>query len=201
MSKKQDAYNATREAAFDSRVEYETAKNANNANMQKTLADMRKLFANDKIASIMLACNVDANFINRNERNNARYNVYAAEKVANVARYLAKVASLNHYSLAIIKTAHALERASLKMTHKDAARACTNDSKLSDKTREAIVSKCCYAKTVAANTTSTQSSSSINALQTFNVLSEARDENNNVVYTLNRESDATKQILSALELQ
>lgn len=184
--------------AIEARIAFENDKNAANTSMQKTLADMSKIAANDKIAEILVASNVDANFINRAERSNARFNVYAAEKVFNIARNLANVAALNHYTRAIIATCKALEDASLQMTHKDAVCACSQDVKHTDKTREAILRKTRYAKHISANTASTQASSSINALQVFNVLRETRDANNNAVFALNYENETTKKLIEAI---
>jgi hypothetical protein len=173
-------------SAIDSRAAYELAKNAENASMQATIKDLRKSVDHDAIASAMLASNVDAQFINRAERSNNRYNVYAAEKVVNVARYLAKAATLNHYSLAIVKAAIALQASDLLLTHADAVCVCSKDAKHKDAKRAKIVKSAHYDKHVSSNTASTQSSSSINALQTFNVLIEKRDAANVVAYELNK---------------
>ncbi|SER26744.1 hypothetical protein SAMN05216548_11434 [Faunimonas pinastri] len=190
------AYRASLIAAFDARATYESAKNSENTSMQNTLATMKKSVDHDAIASIMLAANVDATFINRAERSNARFNVYASEKVINVARACASAAQLNHYTRAILLTAQAFQNAELRMTHKDAISACSMSCK-SDAKREKIIVK--YMKHVAANTASTQSSSSINALQMFDVLRETRDESNAICYTLNTESDVTKALLAKLQ--
>lgn len=194
-------YRATLNAAIDARALFEASKSADNHSMQDTLKAFRKDVDHDDICKVMLASNVDASFINRSERVNARFNVYAAQKVANVARFAASVDALNHYTLAIVKTAFALEAQKLALTHKDAVAACSASVKHADAKREAIIAKHRYAKHVAANTASTQSSSSINALQMCNVLSEARDASNVITYTLNRKSEAYKRIAKALELK
>lgn len=167
-------------AAFDARATYERSKNAENDNMQKTLKDLRASVAHVKIAEIMSACNVNAQFINRAERNNARFNVYSAEKVVNVARAIASVNSLNHYTKAIYASILSFANAKLDFSHKDAIAACSLSVKCSDTKRaKALVQ---YQKHVAANTASTQASSSLNALLQYRVIEEYRDAANNVCY-------------------
>lgn len=181
------------EQAISERAAFEASKSAENTNMQRTLETLAKSVAHERIAELLTASNVDAQFINRAERSNARYNVYAAEKVVNVARTLAKVASLNHYTLAVLRTAIALEASDSHLTHKDAVCACSASVKHTSKERESLISKTRFAKHVSANTASTQSSSSINALQTCNVLQESRDAANIVTYSL-CDNDVTRQL-------
>lgn len=183
-------------AAFDARVSYETAKNADNLSIQKTLSDLRKSLTHEKVASVMLACNVSANFINRAERSTSRFNVYSAEKVAKVARFLAKADRLNHYCDAILRTAIALTDAKMTMTHDDAASACSSDAKAKNTAKRKLIKH--YARVVAANTASTQSSSSVNALQMFALIKETRDETNTVAYVFNDEHEHAKDIRERL---
>ena len=189
-------YRATLISAIDARGTHETTKNAENTSMQATLAQLRKSVDHDAIASVMLASNVNANFINTSERVSNRFNVYSAEKVINVARAIAKVATLNHYTLAVFKTALALAKTNSTLTHKDAACACSMSVKHTDSKRESVIKSARYAKHVAANTASTQSSSSINALQACNVLTETRDAANVVTYTLNTTSEAYSALVA-----
>lgn len=181
-------------AAIDARAQYERDKNADNDSMQETLKDIRKSVDHDLIASVMLAANYDANRINRSERVNARYNVYAYEKDVNIARCAASVASLNHYTRAILLTAKSLKSADLKLTHDDAQSACSLSVKSSDAKREKLIVK--YQKHTSAKTAATQSSSSINALQAFDILRETRDAANKVCYILNEENELTAKLLA-----
>jgi hypothetical protein len=189
-------YRATLLSAIDARATHEATKNAENTSMQATLAQLRKSVDHDAIAWVMLASNVNANFINTAERVSNRFNVYSAEKVVNVARAIAKVATLNHYTLAVFKTAIALTKIDSALSHKDAACACSMSVKHTDSKREAVIKSARYAKHVAANTASTQSSSSINALQACNVLTETRDAANVVTYTLNTTSEAYSALVA-----
>lgn len=187
-------------AAIDARIAYETEKNAENDSMQNVLKSMRKSVDNDRIAEIMLTYNVDSNRINRQLRNNARYNVKAYQKDINVARCIASVETLNHYSRAIFLAALALEANDMTLTHKDANAACSLDVKTNDTKRDKLINAVKYQAHVAANTTSTQSSSSLNSLQSYNVFTETRDAANNVCFKLNRECEATKSIAAYLNV-
>lgn len=187
-------------AAFDSRKSYEIAKaestESDCSSMLKTLADMRKTVSHSVISEIMFASAIDAEFINKSERSNARFNVYSAEKVINVARSLAKVSALNHYTRAILATMQKLALTEQLLTHDDAQSACSLDCKSKDAKREKLIVK--YQKHVAKSTAATQSSSSINALQVFGVITETRDAANVTSYRLNVESENCKTLLAAL---
>jgi hypothetical protein len=181
-------------ASFDRRAAYELDKNSDNDSMQKTLADMRKTVSHNAIASIMSVANVDADFINKSERVSARFNVYSAEKVINVAQSVARVRALNHYTRAILATCVKLAANDTLLTHDDAQSACSLSVKSKDAKREKLIVK--YQKHVSKSTADTQSSSSINALQMYNVLIETRDASNVVCYRLNTECDASKALLA-----
>jgi hypothetical protein len=175
MTKKLQSFITEINAAFDARAEYENAKNAENTNIQRTLADLRASCSHEAIAKLMLAANIDAAFINRAERSNARFNVYSAEKIVNVFRFAASAASLNHYTLNILKSIIACNAASIDFTQRDAVACCTLEAKL-DATKAALLSQ--YQKHVAMNTASTQASSSLNALLACSVIVEKRNAAN-----------------------
>jgi hypothetical protein len=180
--------------AFDARKSYEVSKNSECDSMLATLKTLRETATNDVIANILAASNVDANFINKSERSNARFNVYAAEKVLNVALNVAQVKALNHYTRAILHAAIALEANETLLTYADAQSACSLKVKVKDAKREKIISKAKYQKNVELNTVTTQSSSSIAALKMFNVLIESRDAANVTCYKINRECDTFKAL-------
>lgn len=194
---KQTKYHTSLVSAFDARAKFEKSKDAKNTNIQNTLSALKKSVDHADIAKVFASAKVDADFINSSERQNARFNVYAANKVVNIARAIASVAALNHYTKAVFASALALEAKKMTLQHKDANSACSL-SCASDKERESVIVK--YQKHVAANTAATQSSSSINALQRFNILTESRDDSNNIQYTVNRSSDATKALAKQLQI-
>lgn len=176
-------------AALDSRLAYEVAKNPECDSMQATLAAMRKTLERSAITDFMSASNVNAELINKSERSNARLNVYAYEKVLNVSQAALKVASLNHYTKAILATALSLDAYDeSKLTHADAQSACSLSVKTKDSERQKRIVQ--YQKHVAANTASTQSSSSIAALVAYDVLRETRDDANVTCYSVNYDSHA-----------
>lgn len=183
-------------SSIDARIAYERAKNAENENIVSTLTDIRKSCDHVAIAEVMLSASVDANTINKSERSNARFNVYAFEKIVNVARAASAASALNHYSRAILATAKKFAESELLMTHDDAQSACTLDIRVKDAKREKQIVK--YQKHVSAKTAATQSSSSLNALKAFNVLTEKRDAANKVCFTINAESELTKKLLSSI---
>lgn len=202
VSEKQVAineYRVTLDNAFDARETYERDEKNKSAddNIFKTLKNLRKDYASELVVEAMHAANVDATFINRQERRNARFNVYSAEKVFNVARAALKAESLNVYSKHVFLSALALTKADKLMTHRDAQAALCTALK-TDADKELHISR--YAREISASTADTQSSSSINALQMYDVLFETRDDNNKVAYKLNTQSKTTKQLAKALNV-
>lgn len=177
MSKKITAYLATLVSEVEARQAFEATKNPDNANIQKTLAGIRADLAHEAIAAVMLAANVPATFINHGERSNARFNVYAAEKVANVARVLAGAGRLNHYTWAIFASAYRCAAAELPFTHADAVACCSLEVR-ADGAKPLVR----YEKHIAPNTASTQASSSIAALKAFGVLTEGKGPSGAVAY-------------------
>lgn len=191
------AYTAEVAAAIVARKSYETEQNAENTNIQKTLDGLAADFAHVDVCKFMHAASVDANFINRQERKNKRFNVYSAQKVANVARAAAAAETLNAYSATLLRTAIALTRADSSMTHFDAHSAlCLDLTPKADKAQHLVR----YGKNIAPNTADTQSSSSINALQMFGVLVEVRDATNQVAYTVDLSNKTTKALAKHLDI-
>jgi lysozyme family protein len=181
--------------ALDERAAYELSKNAENTNIQKTIKKLKKSVEHSRIAEILLASQFDAAQINIAERSNARRSVYAMQKVVNVARVIACVETLNHFTRATLATAIKLQENGLTLTHSDALAACSTHIKTNDNARNKLLVR--IEKHVAEDTSSTQSSSSINALQMFDVLRETRDAANKVAYTVN-ENDVFVALRSVL---
>lgn len=180
-------------AAFDARKAYENDKNDENTSIQKTLDDLRNVVSHETISKIMHTAHVDADFINKSERKTNRFNVYAAQKVVNVAQAIAKASALNHYSRAILLSAKSFTENELTLTHRDAVAACSLQIKTDTKKQKHLVQ---YQKNVDASTASTQASSSINALKMYDVLREEKDAANVTCYKLNVESETTKALLA-----
>lgn len=196
MTKANDYIKALNDA-IDARAQFEAGKNKDaSSNIAKTLADIRKSVSHERIASIMLASNIDANFINRAQRADSRMNVYAVEKVVNVARAIAKVETLNHYSRFILQTAKVFAENKLQMNNDDAKSACSLEVKVKETKREKLIVK--YQKHVSFSTANAQSSSSLDALCMFNVLTKSKDEANKDVYIFNADNENAKTLLAQL---
>lgn len=188
-------YVAALNNAFDSRVAFEATKNEANENIQKTLKDLRKSMTRESVAKTLLASSVSADFINEALRVDSKYNVYAAQKVDNIACYINKAESLNHYTLAILRSLLSLEKNEMKLTQEDAKSACTLEMKLKDAKREKLLVK--YQKHVAISTANTQSSSSLEALCTFKILKRERNAENETVFSL-QDNEATKALITRI---
>lgn len=181
--------------AFNARREFEIAKNKDaNSNIHKTLSALEKSVTRESIAQVFMSHNIDSNLINRAIRADSRINVYAFEKIENVASALLKACALNHYSRAILATAKNLQEQNLQLTNQDAQSACTLDFKLKDTKREKLIIK--YQKHIAYSTATTQSSSSLEALCAFNVLKRAKNESNETIYILQDDNDSAKALLA-----
>ncbi|MCP1540091.1 hypothetical protein [Methylorubrum extorquens] len=190
-------YSVALQTSISARAAYEKAQNTDNDNIQKTLSNLAKDFSHEAVVSVMHTANVNADFINRHERKNKRFNVYAAQKVANIARSAAQADTLNNYTRCVFLTALKLTKEKLSMTHADAQASLCSDLRC-DAHKSAHIVR--YARSIAASTADTQSSSSINALQMFDVLKETRDDKNEVAYTLNKDAPTTKRLAKALSV-
>jgi hypothetical protein len=159
-----------------------------NTSMFKTTRDIRAAFSHVRIAELLLASSFDVAKLTHRERSNAATNVYTIKKIVNAMRALAKVASLDHYTRAVFLSTLALESNDMQLTHDD-AKACCSLSVSTSKDRDALLVR--YEAHVDIDTASTQSSSSINALQAINVLNETRNAANTTCYTVKRDSFAS----------
>ena len=180
-------YAETLRASVATRRAYEIDKNASCDSMLRALAAFDKRLANDAVVNLCEDANLDNDILNRQGRNNARFNIYSFAKILDDVSF----ATMNHYSKAILRAAIALRDSEMShaehdrsLTYADAVQACTLDATQKDKARAKIIANARYQKHVALSTASTQSSSSINSLQSLNVLVETRDAANNTCYVL-----------------
>ena len=180
--------------AVDVRKAYEVAKNAENDSMFAKLKMFRASVAHERIASIMLASNVDANLLNRQERINARFNEKSYVKVLNIAQSIARVAQLNIYTRAILLSVKCFEDNGMLLTQAETKQACTSNSRLSVTTRNSALIR--THKIYDPSTCSTQASSTNNALQSYGVLTETRDSANQLCFALNRENETTQALFA-----
>lgn len=188
------AYVTSLNDAFASRKAYEAAKNEENIALQKKLDNMLASASHNRIAEILCYANVDASLINKSERINARFNEKAYVKVVNIARAIAKVETLNIYTRAILESVKSFQDNETLISQKETKSACSCDAKLSDSKRNKLLKR--VVKHYDASTTSTQSSSTNQALLAFNVLIETRNAANEICFSLNLENETTKALLA-----
>ena len=170
-------------AQLDARAAYEHEKNADNASIQKTIAELAS-FAHEHVARAFCIANVDLSIINRQQRVNARTNVYALQKLFADARVCANVitAKVNHYSKHIVLSAASFAEADTVFTRDDASYSCSNVHTHSDKAKARLINR--YDSAIADNTVTTQLSSSIESLIQMSVLEEFRTDSNKRAYRI-----------------
>lgn len=177
-------------SAIEKRKALELSKNASNESIQKALKSLASDCAHADVARLMLSAHADADFINSFERVNNAFNVKSAKKVFNVARYLLKVASLDHYTKAILLSMKRFNSASVLFTQKDAQAAL---KKSAENANAALLVR--YNRIdVDASTASTQASSSLNALQVLNMIVEKRVDATSV-FELNEKNALVKSLI------
>lgn len=168
-------------AEFDIRADYERAKNADNENIQKNLAKSRAKFARSSAARFMLAANVPVAFLNRNERVNAKYNVYAVEKVADLVDAVMHKRAMNAINLNVLKSLFKLTAKDIAFTHKLAVASASDKAVVEDASIRKLLSR----HNVSFTTASTQASSTMNALVTCGVVTEYMTDAREIAYRLN----------------
>lgn len=191
---KLNVYIASLNASIDKRRDNE-AKNVNKAaTFFDKLEKHRSEVTHASVANVMLASNVDADYINSKNVSN----IYTAQKVAKIARFLAASDSFDVHTLNVFLTCFKLTKAEKSMTHSDAKAAiCSNIKSTVEKQAFINVS----AKFYDTSTANAQSSSSISALQIFNMLRKTRDERNDEAYTLDFDNKSVKKALKLLKLE
>lgn len=166
-------------AAIDLRASDEAKKDPENAKIQSTLKGIRAGFTKTSVARFCVATNIDNNFINRSVRASAAYNVYAAQKLLNIAQktMLGEDIKWNEVNRCIVSSLFKCEKANVEFSHKVAV-ACTSKQIACD----AGVSKHLVRHTVAPTTATTQASSTMQALVTAGVVVKYENEANAECY-------------------
>lgn len=171
-------------SSFDARAEYEEKKNADNSNIQKNLKKSREKFARASAARFCMTASVKSDFINRAERVNAQYNVYAVEKVADLIDAVMHKRALNAINLNVLKSLFKLTAKEIAFTHKLAVASASDKVVVEDASIRKLLSR----HNVSLTTASTQASSTMNALVTCNVVTEYMTDAREVAYRLNDNS-------------
>jgi len=150
---------------FDDRATYEKTKNPNNERIHKSLDKTRAKLTLPSAAAILIAAQVEPDFINRSVSEGSRFNVYAADKLADLVKGLRDGALTNKINIAICKSLFAFRAAGEKFTGEMAKAAACDKVKVS-----AAMQKILIRHTVDPGTMSTQTSSTMTALQTMGIV-------------------------------
>ena len=166
--------------ALDARAEFERSKNSDNDSIQKHLKSARAKLTTLSVARFMIAANVSVSYFNEQERVNARRNVYAILKLADIARAVAVGDSHNAINLSVLRSLFKFASADVEFSHKHAL------ASASDKiTIDATVRKHLVRHTVSASTASTQASSTMSALEASRVVNVYQNDKSEQCYRLN----------------
>jgi hypothetical protein len=152
-------------SAFDSRVAYEAIKNADNDKIQGNLKGYRSKLGYLSAAALLVAIDIDPEFINREISAGSRFNVYAIDKVADLVSGLNGGVMRNAINRAITTSLFQFRAAGVAFTGVMAAAAASDKVKVDEAMNKLLVRH-----TVAAGTAPTQSSSSMSALQVLGIV-------------------------------
>jgi len=155
---------------FDERETFEK----DNGGTERKL-DLLKSYAgrlsNDSVVKVLAALKFDTGFVNT-QRGNKRFNVYAVDKVADIAAALAGVGIRNKVNNAIVRSLFACRAAGLEFT------GLVADAAVSDKVRvQDHIKKVLVRHSVSESTVDTQRSSTMSALQLFGVVENVGSRN------------------------
>lgn len=174
-------------AAIDTRCAFEKDKKGEDANIQRTLKKCRAVMTSKRAARVMLACNVDPEVMNRTVHEGARYNVYAIGKLGDAVFGLSGGVIANAINLAIMRSLFRFRAAGLTFTGEMAKAACSAQIRVADTAlRNALVRH-----TVAPSTAPTQSSSTMQALETLGIV-KREGSSRNPTYTLTETPQVAK---------
>lgn len=153
--------------AVEDRTAFEKAKNPLNNTIAGNLEKGRAKLAMPSAAAFLIATNVDPEFVNRSVANGSRYNVYAVDKLADLVQCLRDGVMRNAINNAVTRSMFAFRKAGIPFTGELAKAAASQQYPVSSKTMKDLLIR----HTVAPGTASTQTSSTMTALQTLGVVS------------------------------
>lgn len=160
-------------ANVDERAARETAKKADNDKIQNTLRVLRGKVGRSSFARFAITANVPENFILRSVRSTEMFNVYAVGKLVNLSDMvmLGSEAGWNEINRAIVASLFKCEKAGVEFSHKMAIAATSRQIAI-----DANLSKHLVRYTVSPSTSTTQASSTMQALATCGVVSKYENE-------------------------
>jgi len=172
---------------IDIRAAQEAADHPDNESIQKNLKNARAKLVTKRAARVLLACNVEPTFINRSVHEGSFFNVYGLGKLADIVKGLTDEGLTNAINVALIKSLFNCEKAKVAFTHEVAKAAASNKIPVDFTIRQHLVRH-----TVSASTASTQTSSTMHALQALGIV-KATGSGRNPTYIV-QESPVTKKL-------
>jgi hypothetical protein len=152
-------------AAFDTRADFERKKNPDNESIQTSLKKSRAKLTQGRSVAILMSAGAAPDFITRSTNEGSAYNVYAADKVADLVNALNSGVIGNAINNAVCRSLFRFRAAGEAFTG-EMARAAA-----SDKLRvQGTIAKLLVRHTVSPSTAPTQASSTMQALQTLGIV-------------------------------
>lgn len=153
-------------AAFDDRLAFLAKDKPGNLNQPKTLTKYRAKLAMPSKAAALIVTGTDEEFINRSTSGDSRYNVYAIDKLIDVVNALTGGQLGNKVNQAILKSMVNFKKAAIPFDGRMAQAATSDKITVTDKKMRDLLNR----HDVAASTASTQTSSTMSALQTLGIV-------------------------------
>ena len=153
---------------IDERSDFETAKDPDNLNIQRTLKKVRSQLVTKRAARFSHAANVPTSFINRSIHGGSCYNVYALGKYADLVNFSVTGQVMNAINNACLRSLFRVIDAGKVFTMETAKMACSTNYTAKDGTD--VARSHLVRHTVAPSTAPTQASSTMQALVTIGVV-------------------------------
>lgn len=153
---------------IDERSAFETAKDPDNLNIQRTLKKVRSQLVTKRAARFSHAANVPTSFINRSIHGGSCYNVYALGKYADLVNFSVTGQVMNAINNACLRSLFRVIDAGKVFTMETAKMACSTNYTAKDGTD--VARSHLVRHTVAPSTAPTQASSTMQALVTIGVV-------------------------------
>lgn len=163
-------------AQFDQRTKFHADNDPHNTNIQKNLAKYRQQFSSPHTAGVIAACKMEVSFINRVKRGEQCFNVYSVEKVSKLINQIVLGVANNAYNDAIFKSMWNFMKAKVPFTTEAAKAAISDQIAVKDKQIKALLVR----HNVKPGTASTQSSSSLRAMEVLGIVRNAGTEGRQV---------------------
>lgn len=152
-------------AAFDARAAFQKAKDPNNEKIHVSLGKARGKLAMPSAAAVLIATSVPSDFISRSVSEGSMFNVYAADKVADLVAALKGGEVRNAINNAILRSLFKFRDAGEAFNGEMAKAAASDKIRVTGAQKNLLVRH-----TVSSGTAPTQSSSTMSALQLLGIV-------------------------------